>query len=145
MIIRYLRPDCLNVSIGGRNFSWTASPHNLGGITFAIEINQDDETLTYGWSICNKLDNFDKELGRSYAEAAFNDAPETSLTYDRSKSLVSNIFMDVVLKLQTPGTCTSSRQKLSNLKKHMLNDMKRIDPELVNQLNMLRETWMDGG
>lgn len=145
MIIRYLRPDCLNVSIGGRNFSWTASPHNLGGITFAIEINQYDETLTYGWSVCNKLDNFDKELGRSYAETALNDAPETSLTYDRSKSLISNIFMDVVLKLQTPGTCTSSRQKLSNLKKHMLNDMKRIDPELVNQLNMLRETWMDGG
>ena len=145
MIIRYLRPDCVNVAIGGKNFSLTTSPHNLGGITFAIEINQDDETLTYGWSICNKLDNFDKELGRSYAEVAFNDAPETSMTYDRSKSLVSNIFMDVALKLQTPGTGMSSKQRLSNLRKHMLSDIKRTDPELVNQLNMLRETWMDGG
>lgn len=81
-IIRYLRPHAEfldKTTLGGANprLTTVTAPDNLGGVTFAFEIDHDQGQLRVGYSVCTE--NFDKARGRAIALEMLEKSPSTCL------------------------------------------------------------------
>lgn len=126
-IIRYLRPfaeflDRQSLDGTFRRLTTVVSKDNLGGVTFAFEIDHDAGELHVGYAICSE--NFNKEVGRETALAALSSPDRLTLKHDKSCSLVEQT-VHAVLNGQLSET-----PRLKTLARH-LREM-NLNPTLAS-------------
>ena len=86
---------------------------NLGGVAFLFEFENgsDRNTLRYSYAICDTNDNFDTSIGRNLAHQRMNNGEYSIVVYDRSKSLVDNVYQHL-LKVKGNGGLDQTERKL---------------------------------
>lgn len=109
VIYRYLRRRDPNAVVG--------SPHNLGGVTFAFQINYTTKKVSVGAAVCDEDWNFNKAQGRDFALANLSRAP-FEFDYDPDMSLVSG----AIAKVYDDKGLRSKNQKLAKAIKDITRD-----------------------
>ena len=80
---------------------------NLGGVTFAFNIDHDAKELAVGFSVCSNKENFVKEVGREIALHRLAESP-LKIPYNLNISLVDNVENHLANKM-TKAEINSNR------------------------------------
>jgi hypothetical protein len=99
-IVRYLRPFGAFSDMMDKD-NYVMASHNLGGVTFVIDVNHEAHTMDVKFAICQDDQNFNKQRGLQEANDAVREAI-IQLPYDSDHPLISNIVYH--LKKVKPGT-----------------------------------------
>jgi hypothetical protein len=103
-----------------------------GGVTFLFNIDQDNDELHYAFAICDKYDNFSRELGRHWATKRFASGDVRVISYDKTLPLVENVLLDLtarkaVDKSNQIDTLSNSEHTLLKTLKKLVFDRKYVE------------------
>jgi hypothetical protein len=87
---------------------WNIEISNLGGITFAFNIDHDAKELSVGFSVCSNKENFVKEVGREISLRRLSESP-LKISYNLNLSLVDNVENYLATKM-SKAEINSNRQ-----------------------------------
>lgn len=85
IIVRYVRPGVTHTGHTGKH----------PALTVAATIDYETQRLTFGWSVCDKEDNFDRKVGRELAIKRLKEVP-IGIEYNPNLSVVQNIVEQMV-------------------------------------------------
>ena len=118
-LVRYMR--ALTLTQVGED-EVTLAPHNMGGITFAVDIRHSAKKLDVAFAICRADENFSKELGRNAALTLLEQGGHNVITVDyEPKAPLLNNMIHGVLNYQPAETTEVDARKLRTAKQALAN------------------------
>lgn len=94
-----------------RYYDQFGNTSNLGGLTYAFRIHHGLDMADVGVSVCNKNDNFDRNMGRERAVARLNQKP---LTFPFPSDSVDSLgLVDSFWKAFNEGIVSGDRDMLN--------------------------------
>lgn len=75
-----------------RNLKEDGSVYNMGGLTVAWEVNEQNKSIRYAFAICSDRDNFNKKVGRTIAGGRLKSPNHSFVVYDVTEEEFLNSF-----------------------------------------------------
>lgn len=116
-LVRYMRELTMN-QVNADEI--TLAPHNMGGITFALNIHHAEKKLDVAYAICRPDENFSKDLGRTHALAQLEQGAVITIDYEPKAPLLNNMIHGV-LNYQPAEASEAELTKLRTAKQTLMS------------------------